>query len=109
VDEQPFPAVNPQPCDDGESIVRRTSTSPAEAKKRLLAQVSSALDLVRPALRSDGGDVELLDIDVDGVVHIRLLGACIGCPSSDMTLTLGIERTVKEQVPQITDVVCDQP
>lgn len=99
---------DPDHRDGSDSILRRTTTSEEVTKKRLMARVAAALNLVRPALQSDGGDVELLDIDGDGVVHIRLLGACVGCPSSDMTLALGIERTVKEQVPEITGIVCDQ-
>jgi len=82
------------------------TTSSAATNKRLLARVAAALEMVRPALQSDGGDVELIDVDAAGVVHVKLIGACIGCPSSDMTLTLGIERTLKEQVPEVTGIAC---
>ena len=62
--------------------------------------------MIRPAIRADGGDIELVDIDEAGVVSVRLLGACVGCPSSSMTLTMGIERNLKEYVSEVTSVVC---
>jgi len=72
----------------------------------LLERVASVLDQLRPMLRNDGGDIELRNVTDDGVVEVRLMGACIGCPSSSMTLTLGIERNLKELVPEVTRVVC---
>lgn len=68
-------------------------------------RVVRILNLIRPAVQSDGGDVELIDVDGEGVVRIRLHGACVGCPSSSVTLKLGIERNLKEHVPEITSVV----
>ncbi|MCB9836382.1 MAG: NifU family protein [Phycisphaera sp.] len=68
-------------------------------------RVVRILNLIRPAVQSDGGDVELIDISADGVVKIRLHGACVGCPSSSVTLKLGIERNLKEHIPEITSVV----
>ncbi len=67
-------------------------------------KVEAALDQIRPALLADGGGVELVDVS-DGVVTLRLTGACGGCPMSAMTLRLGIERTLKEQVPEVKEVV----
>ncbi len=67
-------------------------------------KVEAALDKVRPALQADGGDVELVDVK-DGVVMVRLTGACGGCPMSTMTLQMGVERVVKEEVPEIKEVV----
>jgi len=67
-------------------------------------KVQAALDQVRPALLADGGDVQLIDVK-DGVVTLRLTGACVGCPMSTMTLKGGIERVLKEQVPEIKEVV----
>ena len=67
-------------------------------------RVESALDRIRPALRADGGDVELVDIQ-DGVVSVRLTGRCGCCAMSAMTLNDGIERAVKEQVPEVKAVV----
>ncbi|OHB32911.1 MAG: hypothetical protein A2X84_04810 [Desulfuromonadaceae bacterium GWC2_58_13] len=68
-------------------------------------QVQEALNLVRPALQADGGDVELVDVTEDGVVKVKLKGACGSCPMSTMTLKMGIERTLKEKVPGVKEVV----
>ena len=66
-------------------------------------KVEEALNEIRPGLQADGGDVELVDI-VDGVVKVRLKGACAGCPMSQMTLAFGIERVLKEKIPEIKKV-----
>ena len=66
--------------------------------------VEAALAKVRPALQADGGDVELVDV-TDGVVKLKLKGACSGCPMSTMTLKMGIERVLKEQLPEVKEVV----
>ncbi len=69
-------------------------------------RVEKALDLIRPALQNDGGDVELVDVDeVTGIVKVKLVGACGSCPMSQMTLRMGVERVLKEQIPEITEVV----
>ena len=75
------------------------STAPA-----LFDRVEAVIELIRPAVQSDGGDVELVEVTDAGVARIRLHGACIGCPSSSMTLHMGIERNVREKVPEITAV-----
>ena len=67
-------------------------------------QVQEALDKIRPALQRDGGDVELVEVSDDGIVQVRLQGACGGCPMSQMTLKMGIEKVVKQSVPQIKSV-----
>jgi Fe-S cluster biogenesis protein NfuA len=67
-------------------------------------KVEAALKQIRPALQADGGDVELVDVD-DGTVKLRLRGACAGCPMATMTLQHGIERVLKEQVPEVKEVV----
>ena len=67
-------------------------------------KVEAVLNLVRPSLRADGGDVELIDVS-EGVVTVRLTGACGGCPMATMTLKNGIERALKEQVPEVKEVV----
>ncbi|MCA1989966.1 MAG: NifU family protein [Desulfarculus sp.] len=67
-------------------------------------KVQAALDKIRPALNRDGGDVELVDVGDDGVVKVRLKGACGGCPMSQMTLKMGIEKVVKQAVPEIKSV-----
>ncbi|MCB2166078.1 MAG: NifU family protein [Deltaproteobacteria bacterium] len=66
-------------------------------------QVKKVLDKIRPSLQADGGDVELVDI-VDGVVKVRLKGACAGCPMSQMTLKNGIEKLLKREIPAIVAV-----
>ncbi|MGD9058229.1 MAG: NifU family protein [Desulfobacterales bacterium] len=66
-------------------------------------QVQSALDDIRPTLQADGGDVELVDV-VDGIVKVRLTGACGGCPMSQMTLKQGIETYVRKKIPEIVSV-----
>lgn len=67
------------------------------------AKVQATLDKIRPMLKADGGDVELVDI-VDGVVKVRLQGACAGCPMSQMTLRNGIEKVLKQEIPEIKGV-----
>ncbi len=67
-------------------------------------KVQEALNLIRPGLQADGGDVQLVEVTEDGVVKVRLLGACHGCPMSQMTLSRGIERILKEQVPEVDRV-----
>jgi len=67
-------------------------------------KVEAALDQIRPALMVDGGDVQLVDVN-EGVVTVRLTGACGGCPMASMTLRHGIEQVLKEQVPEVKEVV----
>jgi Fe-S cluster biogenesis protein NfuA len=67
-------------------------------------QVQEVLNIIRPSLQADGGDVELVDVK-DGVVSVRLKGACAGCPMSTMTLKKGIERFLKEKIPAVKEVV----
>ncbi len=68
-------------------------------------RVEEALDGIRPALQADGGDVELIDVDEEnGIVTVQLQGACSGCPSAQITLAMGVERAIKEKVPEIKEV-----
>ncbi len=76
----------------------------SEKEATMREEVEAALDTVRPALQADGGNVELVDVTDDGVVSVRLTGACAGCPMSTMTLKMGIERTLRERVPQVKRV-----
>ncbi len=85
-------------------VSRQQDTGPRT--KSLRQRVVAVLDQIRPLAQADGGDIELVDVDSDGVVSVRLKGACIGCPSAAITLTLGIERNIKEQIPEVTRVVC---
>jgi Fe-S cluster biogenesis protein NfuA len=66
--------------------------------------VENALQKVRPSLQADGGDVKLVDVDEDGLVKVKLMGACGGCPMSQMTLKMGIEKILKQNVPEVTSV-----
>ncbi|MCJ7687021.1 MAG: NifU family protein [Desulfobacteraceae bacterium] len=66
--------------------------------------VENALQKVRPSLQADGGDVKLIDVDEDGLVKVKLMGACGGCPMSQMTLKMGIEKILKQNVPEVTSV-----
>jgi len=72
-------------------------------EKDLRQKVVESLEAIRPALQLDGGDVELVDIE-DGVVKVKLQGACHGCPMAAMTLQMGIERKLKQDVPEIKGV-----
>ncbi len=67
-------------------------------------QVEQALNEVRSSLQADGGDVELVDVTAEGVVKVKLTGACSGCPMSQMTLNMGIERYLKKQFPDLVKV-----
>ncbi len=67
-------------------------------------KVEKALDKIRPALMADGGGVELVEVK-NGVVKVKLTGACGGCPMSQMTLKMGIERSLKSEIPEIKEVV----
>ncbi len=67
-------------------------------------KVEQALAKIRPALQGDGGDVELVDVGEDGIVRVRLTGACGGCPMSQLTLKMGIERILKKEVPEVKGV-----
>ncbi len=67
-------------------------------------KVEAVLDKIRPSLVADGGNVELIDVN-DGVVKLKLTGACAGCPMATMTLKQGIERILKQEIPEIKEVV----
>jgi len=67
-------------------------------------KVQASLEKVRPSLQADGGDVELVDVGEDGVVKLRLTGACKGCPMSQMTLKMGIEKHLKKEIPEVSHV-----
>ncbi len=79
-------------------------TAPGNAPT-LREHVEQILALIRPAIQSDEGDVELVDVSQDGVVRVRFRGACVGCPSSSVTLQQGIERSLKQHIPEITAVL----
>lgn len=68
-------------------------------------QIEAVLDEVRPTLLADGGNVELVDVTDDGVVSVKLVGACSTCPMATVTLKMGIERALMDKIPSITEVV----
>ena len=82
---------------------RSTSTSSQEP---LYKRVLAVLETLRPSVQSDGGDIELIDVNAEGIVKVKFHGACVGCPSSEMTLTMGIERTLRHEIPEVTSVIC---
>ncbi|MFA9452689.1 MAG: NifU family protein [Candidatus Aminicenantaceae bacterium] len=68
-------------------------------------RVEEVLNKIRPSLVADGGNVELVDVGDDGIVKVKLVGACAGCPMSQMTLKMGIEKLLKKEIPEIQEVV----
>jgi Fe-S cluster biogenesis protein NfuA len=89
-----------QPKED--SFARNSTLTVEDGSLR--QRVEEVLDLIRPAVQSDGGDLELVDVTDEGVVSVRFHGACVGCPSSTMTLQSGIERNLKEHIPGVKRV-----
>ncbi len=79
--------------------------SEANTERTLEEKVKDTLEAVRESLQSHGGDVELVGIDEDNTVRVRLQGACQGCPGAVMTMKMGIERILKEKIPEIKEVV----
>ncbi len=72
-------------------------------------RVAAVIDALRPVIQADGGDVEFVGVTDDNVAQVRLKGACIGCPSAAMTLRHGIERSVRENAPEITGIEALEP
>jgi Fe-S cluster biogenesis protein NfuA len=72
---------------------------------KMKENIQKAINQIRPNLQADGGDVELVDVTDDGIVKVKLLGACRGCPMSQMTLKMGIEKYLKKEVPDVKEVV----
>jgi|TARA_B100000959_G_scaffold283919_1_gene354052 Fe-S cluster biogenesis protein NfuA len=75
-----------------------------DSNKKLYTEVQSIIELIRPSIQADGGDIELVSVDDLGVVSIRFLGACIGCPSLNMTLQSTIESTLKKRLEDVSAV-----
>lgn len=76
----------------------------SEHPDTVFERVRRVIELIRPAVQSDGGDLELVDISPAGIVQIRFHGACVGCPSSEMTLQMGVERNLRVHVPEVKGV-----
>ena len=91
----------------GDGLRRRGVMTQATAgsEPTMRERVQGVLNLIRPAVQADGGDIELVQVGDDGVVQVRFHGACHGCPSSTMTLQMGIERNLRERVPEVTRVI----
>lgn len=68
------------------------------------ARVQEVIDQIRPNLQADGGDIELIDVTPEGVVKVKLQGACSGCPGAAMTLKMGVEKMLKKHIPEVTAV-----
>jgi len=79
------------------------------AERDIDAEILEAIEAIRPALQSDGGDIVYNGVDENNVVHVTLVGACGTCPVSTMTLKAGVERIIKDRVPGIVEVVADEP
>ncbi len=86
-----------------ETVAGDQNVAGAEASIR--SRVEVVLEGLKPWLQADGGDVEFVDITDDGIVKVRLMGACGGCPMRDMTLKSGIGRALKERIPEVKDVI----
>jgi Fe-S cluster biogenesis protein NfuA len=80
-------------------------SSTADSDQSLQERINDAIEAIRGGLQSHGGDVELVGIDEDNTVRVRLQGACQGCPGATMTMKMGIERILKERVPEVKEVV----
>ena len=78
--------------------------TPQDAGESLREHVERILAMIRPTIQADDGDVELVDVTEDGLVQVRFLGACVGCPSSSMTLQVGIEKVLKDHIPRVREV-----
>jgi len=82
-----------------------TAATQPPSQQSVRERVQGVINLIRPAVQADGGDIELVDVTGEGVVQIRFHGACHGCPSSTMTLQDGIARNLREKIPEVTAVV----
>ncbi len=85
-------------------VMPHSSSESSTTTPDLGARVEQVINLIRPAVQSDGGDLEYVEVTPEGVVRIRLHGACVGCPSSNITLQMGIERNLRAHIPEITGV-----
>lgn len=96
----------PRGMGNGTAGTRMVAGTPKSDSNSLsvFQRVEQVIERIRPAVQSDGGDVELVEVTQDGIARIRLHGACVGCPSSSMTLHMGIERNIQEKVPEVVAV-----
>lgn len=78
---------------------------PTKQEPTLKSKVADAIQEIRPSLQADGGDIELVAVSEDGLVSVKLRGACAGCPMSQMTLTHGVESHLKKVIPEVSSVI----
>ena len=86
-------------------VAKGTSGNSGPVPQAVQERVNRILELIRPPVQADGGDVELVEVTPDGLVKIRLHGACVGCPSASATLQHGIERNLRDHVPEVKGVL----
>jgi Fe-S cluster biogenesis protein NfuA len=96
--------IHPPPNTPMQKTIVSGGADPARPDRPLLERISRVIELIRPAVQADGGDVELVGVSSENIALIRLHGACVGCPSSNLTLQMGIERNLREHVPEIRGV-----
>ena len=77
----------------------------SNAQQSLEEKIKQVIDAIKPSLQGHGGDIELISIEDDNTVKVRLQGACVGCPGAQMTLKMGVERLLKEKVPEVKEVI----
>lgn len=87
-----------------DSRLGSSATGNTEAEEAMKEKVEQAIGKIRPALQADGGDIELVDVSEEGDVQVRLKGACSGCPMAQVTMTQGVERIIKQEVPDVKSV-----
>lgn len=80
------------------------NSTPEATEPSIFDRVAYVIDRIRPAVQMDGGDIELVEVTPGNEVRVRLHGACVGCPSSSLTLKMGIERNLREHVPEVASV-----
>ena len=96
-----LPQASEKPATPGGAV---GPSSDGQAGGTAAERVQQVIEQIRPSIQADGGDVEFLELTGEGVVRIRLHGACVGCPSSSLTLQVGLERNLREHVPEVEAV-----
>jgi Fe-S cluster biogenesis protein NfuA len=86
-------------------MCEQSGSGEINSEKTIEEQVKETIEMIRAGLQSHGGDVELVGIDDDNTVNVRLQGACKGCPGATMTMKMGIERILRERIPEVKQVV----
>lgn len=82
-----------------------TTENSSTEQRSIYDRVNEVIEKIRPVIQMDGGDIKLVGVDEKGVVTVQLQGACVGCPGARMTLKMGVERHLRERVPEVTEVV----